>query len=113
LLLAVFGKRPCSDVELILDNLPPRMAECEFEMRDVYIRTFPLHIAAAKGAPRSIIERMLLVAPKAVRKKDYFGDLPLHRAARTENTDAIELLMDAYPEAVLEGEIGVGLHFIL
>jgi len=111
LILAVVGKRLWIDVELVLDNLPPRMAKYAVEKGEgistsgTYVRLFPLHMAA-RAAPRLIIERMLLAAPNAARIKDDYecgcGDLALHSAIKEKNHDAIQLLVDSYPEAVLE-----------
>ena len=73
---ARWNLRPWSDLELLLENLPPRM-EKNALMRgeDRYMRT-PLHDVAWK-APRSIIKLILALAPDATRIKDKDGELPV------------------------------------
>jgi len=71
-ILACAGKWPSRDVELILDNLPPRMAKCALEMKegiitgDIYVRFISLDIAA-QAAPRSLTNRMVSLTPNAAR----------------------------------------------
>ena len=98
---ARWNLRPWSDLELLLENLPPRMAKnALMRGEDRYMRT-PLHDVAWK-APRSIIKLILALAPDATRIKDKDGELPLHSATYNNNIDAIKLLVDEYPDAVLE-----------
>jgi len=100
------GKRQWSDVVLLLNHLPPRMAKDVLMRTDGYGKEVPLHAAAA-NAPRSVIDCMLALAPDAARVKDARGDLPLHHAAyNNNNVDAIESLMNAYPNALLETNNG-------
>jgi len=101
---AVDDKRPWSDVDLVLRNLPPRMAKDNLMRTDSFNEHAPLHHAAS-GAPRSVIVRMLKLAPEAARVKAALGWLPLHLAARN-NVDAIESLMNDYPDALLETNNG-------
>ena len=96
------GERPWSDVVLLLNNLPPQMAKDVLLKEDGRGKRTSLH-GAALNAPRSVIDRMLALAPDAARVKNSWGNLPLHIAARWENNfDAIEPLMNAYPDALLE-----------
>jgi len=98
---ACYYKRPWSDVDLVLDNLPPRMAKDALMRKDSYGKRLPLHFAAFY-APRSVIDRMMSLTPDAVRVKDSDGGLPLHYAAYENNVDAVESLVNAYPDALLE-----------
>jgi len=93
-------KRPWSDIVLLLNNLPPRMAEDALMRKDGKYKWIPLHWAA-RTAPRSVIDLMLELAPGAVRVKTSTGWLPLHYAAYN-NVDALEPLVNAYPDALVE-----------
>jgi len=95
-------ERPWSDVALLLNHLPPRMAKDAIMRQAGGFKYVPLHYAAM-NAPRSVIDRMLALAPDAARVKSLEGWLPLHYAARSnEDVDVIEPLMNAYPNALLE-----------
>ena len=54
-ILACTGKRPWSDAELTLDNLPPRIAKCTFEMKggvimdEIYIRFIPFRMEHSRN----------------------------------------------------------------
>jgi len=96
------GKRPWSDVDLFLQNLPPQMAKDALMRQDGLYKEIPLHLAAWR-APRPVIDRMLTLARDAARLKNSIGTLPLHLAARyNNNIDAIESLVNAYTAALLE-----------
>ena len=99
-LQARLGIRPWSDVELVLKNLPPSMASDAIMRRDGEDKLSSLHIAAGY-APRMVIDRMLKLAPDAVRVTTSAGFLPIHYAACRKNVDAIELLANVYPESVI------------
>jgi len=94
-------ERPWSDVDLILKNLPARMAKDALMRQDDEYKMIPLH-AAARNAPRSVIDRMLALAPDAARVKDSRGSLPLHKAAYYNYDNAVESLVNAYPDALFE-----------
>ena len=98
---ARFKVRPWSDVNLVLNSLPPRMAKDALMRKDDKYKRAPLHFASY-NAPRFVIDRMLALAPNAVRVKASNGSLPLHWAAYHNNVDAIESLVNAYPDALLE-----------
>ena len=87
--------RPWSDVELLLNNLPPRLAEYTLMRSDGEVKLIPLHHAAAGQAPRSEVDRMLALAPDSVQVKYSTGWLPLHFAASYNNVDAVVSLMNA------------------
>jgi len=85
-------------LELLVNAYPEGVLE-----KDRYDRT-PLH-NAARMAPSSIINLMLSTAPYAARMKDCNGCLPLHfasSAVRLQKIEDIELLVNAYPEAILK-----------
>mmetsp|Transcript_21697 Transcript_21697/g.27982 ORF Transcript_21697/g.27982 Transcript_21697/m.27982 type:complete len:271 (-) Transcript_21697:489-1301(-) len=93
-------KRPWSDVVLLLNNLPPRMAEDALMRKDGKYKWIPLHWAA-RTAPRSVIDLMIELAPGSLRVKNSTGWLPVHYAA-LNNVDALEPLVNAYPDALVE-----------
>ena len=87
---------------LILNHLPPQMAKDALMRKDDDGKYVPLHYAAF-NAPRSMIDRMLALAPDAARVKTSYGDLPLHYAAgNNNNVNVIESFMNIYPDALLE-----------
>ena len=98
---AFVGERPWDDVDLVLKNLPARMAKEALMRKDGFRKEVPLHLTAFY-APRSVIDRMLSLAKNAARVKDSDGWLPLHNAADINNIDAYEPLVNAYPNALLE-----------
>ena len=77
-LQARLGVRPWSDVELVLKNLPPQMASDAIVRRDGEDKLSSLHIAAGY-APRMVIDRMLKLAPDAVRVTTSAGFLPMDK----------------------------------
>jgi len=64
-----------------------------------------VHYTAAGQAPRSVVDRMLALAPDSVQVKFSTGWLPLHFAASYNNVHAIVSLVNAYPDALLERDI--------
>ena len=100
---ARYGFVRWSDVQLLLKHLSPPVAKDALMRRDGFCNLIPLHLAAEE-APRSMIDLMLSLAPDAARVKDYGGDLPLQIAVLSKNIDAIELLVERYPEAILESD---------
>ena len=65
-LQARLGVRPWSDVDLVLKKLPPSMASDAIIRRDGEDKLSSLYIAAGY-APRIVIDRVLKLAPDAVR----------------------------------------------
>ena len=98
-------------LELLVNAYPEGVLE-----KDRYGRT-PLH-NAARMAPSSIINLMLSTVPYAASVKDCNGCLPLHfatAAVRLQKVDDIKLLVNAYPEAILEKNIDgkTPLHMVI
>lgn len=89
-----------SDVELLLSKLPCEMAKQALIYKDEVHQCTPLFLAAG-DAPRSIIQRMLELAPESKCLKDKKGRLALHKAANSNNAAATEILVNVYPRGML------------
>eukprot|EP00815_Leptocylindrus_aporus_P003100 CAMPEP_0116063952 /NCGR_PEP_ID=MMETSP0322-20121206/8772_1 /TAXON_ID=163516 /ORGANISM="Leptocylindrus danicus var. apora, Strain B651" /LENGTH=269 /DNA_ID=CAMNT_0003549771 /DNA_START=90 /DNA_END=896 /DNA_ORIENTATION=+ len=89
-----------SDVELLLSKLPCEMAKQALMYKDEVHQCTPLFLAAG-DAPRSIIQRMLELAPESKYLKDKKGRLALHKAANSNNAAAAEILVSIYPRGML------------
>ena len=89
-----------SDVELLLSKIPCEMAKQALMYKDEVHQCTPLFLAAG-DAPRSIIQRMLELAPESKCLKDKKGRLALHKAANSNNAAAAEILVSIYPRGML------------
>jgi len=93
------GELQRNHVDLLLSKFPPHMAKQAIISKDGEYESCPLH-DAAWTAPRSIIIRMLELAPKAAQIQDNYGELPLHNAIRFPNPTAVELSTRAFPRGL-------------
>jgi len=93
------GRRPWSDVELLLSKFPPCMAKGALVWGEGWLDWTPLHFAAI-AAPLFTIEKMLDCSPEAVHVQDGYGRLPLHHAAIEKNAAAVEALIKVYPRGI-------------
>jgi len=93
------GRRPWSDVELLLSKFPPCMAKEALLWGEGWLDWTPLHFAAI-AAPLSTIGKMLDCSPEAVHVQDGYGRLPLHHAAIEKNAPVVEALIKVYPRGI-------------
>lgn len=93
LMAAVCSRR--SDVaELLLHAQPSAAMQCDM------MGLLPLHHVASAG-PRTLLPRLLEVAPQAARVPClYRGALPLHKAARKGRPTFVEPLLAAAPDTI-------------
>ena len=83
------GSGSWSNVELLLSKLPCEIARLALTYRDIHNNDVPLFIAAG-GAPGSLIQRMLELAPESINLRDEKKRLPLHKAIDCHNIAAVE-----------------------
>jgi len=95
------GSGSWSNVELLLSKLPCEMARLALTYRDIHNNDVPLFIAAG-GAPGSLIQRMLELAPESINLRDEKKRLPLQKAIDCHNIAAVEIFVRAFPRGLLE-----------
>lgn len=93
-------KRPFQDVERIMSDMSLDVVKRSLVMKDGCLDATPLHLASC-SAPRAVICGMLRMAPEAASIRDKGGEIPLHYAAEYENMDAVELLIQSFPDGLL------------
>mmetsp|Transcript_13307 Transcript_13307/g.17440 ORF Transcript_13307/g.17440 Transcript_13307/m.17440 type:complete len:368 (+) Transcript_13307:312-1415(+) len=93
-------KRSFQDVERILSDMSLNVVKRSLVMKDGCLDATPLHLASC-SAPRAVICGMLRIAPEAAVIQDKYGEIPLHYAAEYQNMDAVELLIQSFPDGLL------------
>merc|ERR1719221_1679958 len=65
----------------------------------------PLHkIVERASAWTLLIDMILTLYPKAVVRRDFSGELPIHRAARADNLTALEIIYEAYKNGAKDAD---------
>jgi ankyrin repeat protein len=63
----------------------------------------PLHYLVAADAPLDLVRRVIELAPRTVKVKNYNGALPLHLACKSgASYDILNILLEVYPRAARE-----------
>lgn len=91
------GQNYVESVESLMKAYPEGVLE-----NNIYGKTLLLIAVEKRNASPFIIDRLLSMAPNVARVKDSRGCLPLHNAARHENVDVVNFIVNAYPGALVE-----------